>query len=64
MVGRMAGFSIKEALGNRKDLLNKSDFIDENGKVDYKKAVKELNKISRKMTKECELFEHVILCWK
>lgn len=59
MVGRMAGFSIKEALDNRKDLLNKNDYIDKNGKVDYKKAVKELSRISRKMTKECIWFERL-----
>ncbi len=59
MVGRMAGFSISEAIKESQDLINKSDYIDENGKVDYKKAIKELNRISRKMTKECIWFERI-----
>ncbi len=55
MAVRMAGFS----MGGRQGLLNKSDFIDENGKVDYKRLVEELNKISRKMSRETKLLETI-----
>ncbi len=47
MVGRMACFSVDEALKNHGSLLNREDFIGENGKVDMKKVVMELNKIAK-----------------
>lgn len=59
MAMRVAGFSISDALSERQSLLNKSDFIDENGKVDYKRLVKELNKIGRKMSREIKLLERI-----
>jgi len=59
MAGRMAGFSVDKALKNQKSLVNREDYIDENGKVDMKKLMEELNKISKKMTKECNLIEHI-----
>ncbi len=59
MAVRMAGFSVSDAIRESQGLLNKSDFIDENGKIDYKRLVEELNKISRKMSREIKLLERI-----
>jgi hypothetical protein len=52
---RMAGFSVKE----RQRLLNKKEYVDEMGDVDYERLVSDLDKVTEKMDKEIRLLQAI-----
>lgn len=55
MVGPMAGFSGYKT----KRLVNKNDYTDSRGRVNYKKLVSELDRISGKIAKEVLILERI-----
>lgn len=55
MTLRMAGFE----RGERQTLLDRNAFVDKEGNVDYKRLVREVNRISQEMSREIKLLEMI-----
>lgn len=55
MGSRMAGFSPE----GREKLIDKGDYTDKNGEINYKALVREVDKITSQMAKEVRLLESI-----